>query len=238
MPDRTIVMFTDNSLNGQIASKCRELLLEVAGDIPVICVSQKPLDFGRNICVGDIGRSHLSLFKQLAIGIEAAQTPIVIMAEHDCLYTNEHFNWCPPQLDVFYYNVNVWYLQYGGRHNGLFSYHKRRALSQLIVGRDIALEAAQERVELLENGYTLVKGAAGACEPGCLDDKAFIKPELNPIYKDLGKDPTKWKAERFSTQLSNLDIRHGDNFSGGRRGTNRCYTLPYWGTLKDIMGGK
>jgi hypothetical protein len=232
---RTIVYFTDNCLTEPLASKCREILLRSAWGIPIISVSQQPIDVGRNICVGDIGRSHLSLFKQLALGIEAAATPVVVIAEHDCLYTPEHLNWEPPQLDVFYYNNNQWFAQWGGPHHGSYTHLRRRVLSQLIVGRDTALRAIRERVELLEAGYTLVKGAAGACEPGCMDGEAFVR---DPMNKDLGKDPTRWKAERFSTHWPNLDIRHGQNFSGRRHGKEECYTLPYWGRLTDALGGE
>jgi hypothetical protein len=229
--DRTIIYFTDNSLDEKLAEVCRKQLLKSADGIPIISVSQKPLDFGKNICVGDIGRSHLSLFKQLTTGIMYATTPVVVIAEHDCLYTPEHIKWGLPALDVFYYNNNQWFAQYGGDRNGLYTHMRRRVLSQLLVGRDIARRALMERIELLEAGYTLIKGAAGACEPGCLDDQAF----LAPANKDLGKDIMKWKAERFSTKLPNLDIRHGKNFSGGRKGKDGCYTLPYWGEFKQIM---
>lgn len=59
---------------------------------PIIAVSQKPQDFGDvRLCIGEIGRSWLSLFKQQDIGIAAATTPIVAFAEHDVLYSAEHF---------------------------------------------------------------------------------------------------------------------------------------------------
>jgi len=231
---RTIVHITDNSLDPVLAGKCQTLLVKAAGETPIISVSQKPISLGKNICVGEIGRSHLSLFKQLSIGVMLATTPIVVIAEHDCLYTSEHINWEPPTLDTFYYNNNQWFAQYGGRHKNLYTHMRRRVLSQLIVGRNIALDALWERVNLLEHGYHLIKGAAGACEPGCLDAEAFVK---DPNNKDLGKDPTKWKAKRFSTQLPNLDIRHDQNFSGGRLGKDGTYSLPYWGTFAEVMNG-
>ena len=41
---------------------------ESAGDTPIISVSQKPMDLGNNICVGDVERSSQNGYMQLLIG--------------------------------------------------------------------------------------------------------------------------------------------------------------------------
>lgn len=228
--DRTIIYYTDNSLDQEVYELCKKQLLKAANGTPIISVSQKPIDLGKNICIGEIGRSHLSLFKQLTTGIMYATTKNIVIAEHDCMYTPDYVDWDPPQEDVFYYNNNQFFVEYGGKDHGLYSHIARRVLSQLICNRDLARKALMERIEILELGYAMLKGAAGACEPGILDDRAFVKQR-----KDLGKDPTKWKAEKFNSAMPNLDLRHGKNFSGNRTSKNQAWDIPYWGKFDEYI---
>ena len=44
--------------------------------------------------------------------------------------------------------------------------------------------------------------------------------------------------QTFRTENPNIDIRHGGNFTGPRRGRKRRYELPYWGKLEDHINGK
>jgi hypothetical protein len=226
----------------------QDKLVIAAEGKPIISVSQKPIEFGLNICVGDIGRSHLSMYKQMWAGGKEASTEFISLAEHDCLYTPEHFNWIPPEPDVFYYNVNHWFVQANGSRTGEYSYMRRRVLSMLICGRDIFLKAVSEKVWMLEHGWMIKKGVAGACEPGVLPSEESMVPILQAEFgikensldyqstlaqfKDLGKELGRWKAEAFRTTLPNLDIRHGGNFSGGRRARENRYDLPYWGRFE------
>jgi hypothetical protein len=73
---KTLIYLTDNSLAEPIASKCRELLVREAKDIPIVSVSQEPIELGLNVCVGKIGRSWLSLYKQMMAGLEAVKTSV------------------------------------------------------------------------------------------------------------------------------------------------------------------
>ncbi len=104
---------------------------------------------------------------------------------------------------------------------------------------------------MLETGFEIRKGQAGACEPGVCDDReAFVRAKSDWIekkylelcekdvrYKDIGKEK-KYKAEAFRTKLPNLDVRHGGNFSGMRFGKNKTYILPYWGKFSLLMEAK
>ena len=112
------------------------------------------------------------MYSQILRGVEEAKTKYVSLAEHDVLYTPEHFDWQPPEEDVFYYNLNVWFVNLKGE----YFYQRRRVLSQLICGRDVCLKAIQDKVWLLKHGYMIRKGMTGACEPGCRSDKeAFVE---------------------------------------------------------------
>jgi hypothetical protein len=238
--DTTIVYYTDNSLDEGFMIWVQFELIKAAQGKPIISVSQQPLEFGKNICVGDIGRSHHSLFTQALIGAKAATTKYIALAEHDCLYTPEHFNWIPLDDEHFFYNINQWYVQY---KTGEYSHQRRKCMSGLICNRELFIRAVEEKIRMLETGFEIRKGQPGACEPGVCDDRtAFVEArerwyldqcDKEPSYKDVGKE--QFKAVAFSTHYPNLDIRHNGNFSGGRRGKEKTMELPYWGNFLEYM---
>jgi hypothetical protein len=192
-------MYTDNSLDENIANFCRDHLIVASECKPIISVSQKPIELGMNICVGETGRSHLSMYSQIFAGVEAAKTRYIALVEHDCLYTPEHFDWIPPRDDVFYYNLNVWFVRWP---TGEYHYQRRRVLSQLICGRDMCIKAIKDKIWLLKHGYMIRKGMTGACEPGCRSDKeafeqaAFCEADWLRTHdvKDIKTEPIQLQA--------------------------------------------
>lgn len=242
----TIIHITDNSLTEEIAALCQRVLVREAREIPIISVSQKPMDFGRNICLGEIGRNWISLYKQLLAGADAAETDWIVVCEHDCLYTYEHLSYQPDDESVFWYNYNCWLVQWGGNHpelNGMYSYWPRRlALSQLICHKDLLRRSVTERLEILEHGGKMDKQFLGCGEPGVVSERALQKAkkaaesgkpiQLQRYLKDYLQ---KYEHRTFGTVKPNLDIRHGSNFTGPKRGKKRTFTLPYWGEFKEVM---
>lgn len=183
----TIIYYTDNTLEPSFEKRIQDELVKAAEGKRIISVSQKPIDFGDNICVGDIGRSHHSLFYQTLVGAKACNTKYMALAEHDCMYTAEHFNWIPLTDDVFYYNINHWLVQWDNKLAGQYSYFRRKAMSQLICNVNLYIEAVKEKLKMLEAGYDIRKGQPGACEPGVCDNrKAFMAAKAK--LKDIGKD--------------------------------------------------
>ena len=239
---RTILYLTDNTLDRKISAKCKKNLLKQAGDIPIVSVSQTPIKFGKNICVGKIGRSWLSLYKQLYAGLKEVKTKYVVICEHDCLYEKEHLNFIPPKDDVFYYNRNEWLLQWGGNHpelNGMYSYWANRyCLSQLVCSRDLFLNWVENILLILgENFNKQLMHAEPAISSErelnivrrrARDGKASY---LHTYLKDFLE---KYKKETFKTKVPIIDIRHSSNFTGPRRGGKRRYELDYWGNGKEI----
>jgi hypothetical protein len=107
MSDLTIIYPTANILPDKTTNKFRkELLSVVKGKYPIISVSFKPIDFGLNICVGNIGRSNYNYFKQLLIATKHIKTEYFAVCDDDTLYNEEHFSQRPK---VFAYNTNVWF---------------------------------------------------------------------------------------------------------------------------------
>jgi hypothetical protein len=225
-----IIYYTDNSLSEPLASFCREKLIEAAEGKRIISVSQKPLDFGDNFCIGEIGRSHLSIFRQVLMGLEQVKTKYVALAEHDCLYVPEHFNFIPPSDTKFYYNINCWFLR---PKDGLYSYFRHKVLSMMIANTELTLKACREKVDMLKEGKIIRRGVAGACEFGVCENRVAYVNYVASL-KDFGKDVNLYRAAAFGTKLPCLDIRHGTNFTGNRKTDNRTYELPYWGKWEDV----
>jgi hypothetical protein len=235
MAETSIIYYTDNCLEPFLTEKCQAYLVKAANGKRIISVSQKPIEFGDNLCVGDIGRSHHSLFYQTLMGAQEAKTRYIALAEHDCLYTTEHFDWVPPDDAYFWYNVNHWLADWNSDTAGMYSYYRRKVMSQLICERNIYIRAIEEKLKMLDAGATIRKGQPGACEPGVCDNRIAFLAELAKL-KDVGKET--FQAKSFATMRPNIDIRHGGNFSGGRRAQKRRYWIDPWGSLHSILGVK
>src|SRR3989338_4917546 len=147
MIDLTIIYYTSNYLddhNPYFLANTKKQLLEAVGNLPVISVSQKPIDLGTNICLGDIGRSHLNIFRQILVGAKAAKTKYVAMAEDDILYSCDHFHTYLPEKDKFAYNMSKWSI-YTWTKPPTFSFKARLVVNSLIAKRDMLVEAMEER---------------------------------------------------------------------------------------------
>jgi hypothetical protein len=93
------------------AEKIRNNLLKITNnEYPIISVTQKPINFGRNMCVGEIGKSKYNEYKQILIGALEAKTKYIACVEDDVLYSPDHFEYRPP-ADIFAYDNNYWFAQ-------------------------------------------------------------------------------------------------------------------------------
>ena len=251
MSDRTILYLTDNrSMEKELLVKFQRLIQRAAGDIPIISVSQEPIDFGRNICVGDIGSSGSSMEFQVITGMREVKTEWVAVAEHDCIYSSEHFNWTPPDKEYFWYNDNVWLCQLrhddaekSAAYNGMFSLIRhRRVQSQLIAGAKLFLEATEKRYGIEVDPAWLKKHPGGRLgEPGSANAKHTMRmvqdKSLRHLRKELKEYLVGYGGREFKTKIPNIDVRHGGNYTGHRRGKKRRFELEPWGRLDEILSG-
>ena len=90
MSETTVVYYTHNQEIPSFEKRIQASILEHKGDLPIISVSQKPIDFGENICVGEQGVNSLNTWRQVLIGCQAAKTRFI------CLTVN--INHCCPRL--------------------------------------------------------------------------------------------------------------------------------------------
>lgn len=245
--DTTIIYFTENRLAEPLFTACQKLLIKAANGRQIISVSHKPMELGKNICIGNQKPSWLTLYKQVLIGAKVATTKYVAMAEHDCIYTDEHYSFMPPLDDTFYYNEHHYLVQYAEKSHpelkGMYSkYWKQRlALSQMICNRELLVETLNERLALLDRDRKLVRQIVFAGEPGLSKlriEKARRWAESGrPVYlkQYLQDQLDKEKYGTFKTEVPNLDIRHDGNFTGPKRGKKRTYDVHPWGRFEDLI---
>ncbi len=175
MSDTTIIYYTSNQISEFFANNVRKNIKEVAGDMPIISVSQKPLDFGHNICIGDIGCSIYNVYKQILIGAKEAKTKYVACCEDDSLYTKEHLSLIPEE-DAFYYNYNRWFIE----AYGMFRYRNRSGMLTCIVKTDLMIKSLEIRFAKYPTPLTRAQ-SKGWGEPGRYEGN--LKLEQIPMVK-------------------------------------------------------
>jgi hypothetical protein len=227
--DLTVVYYTSNYLdthNPYFLENTKKQLLLAIGDLPLITVSQKPIAFGQNICIGDVGRSHLNLYRQILEGARAAKTKYVAMAEDDVLYSFDHFHYYLPDKDVFAYDMAKWSI-FTWTRPPLFSFrNNRKVVNSLIAPRDMLVAALKER-------FNKFKGMPDEAIPiHFWGDPGRYEEKLGVTVR-----PTK----EFYTQVPNIVFSHPEAFGYLTRGERkrlgdiRAYEIPYWGSARDIL---
>jgi hypothetical protein len=217
-PNTTIIYYTSNHEDPKFEAKIQANIIKQKGDLPIISVSQKPIDFGNNICVGDVGLSYLNEFRQILIAAKAAETPYLVIAESDFLYPECYFTFEPKGANVYRYN-NVWIVF----SKKLFSY-RRKIYSEgaQICQRSYLIDLLEQSLKgrpMWYNGATPVK-------PGEGNPRNNI---FNIPFEFFGDSPP---CISFKTGNG---LRGQTNTMHGR--VNIRMKLPYWGYISDIRKG-
>ena len=206
--DTTIIYYTSNKETPEFEQRIIDSLLKVSGDLPIISVSHKPMDLGKNICVGDVGASGFNMFRQILIGCKEAKTKFIITAEADCLYPPDYFKFVPERDDICYRNSNTYLL--GLRRDYFYKKLEGGTWSQ-VIGRDFYIR----RLEYLFEG----------APEWSVDEKNF------PKERKKGEDIfTADQIKRFETKYPCISIKSGKgmrHYSHSERVP--IYDLPYWG---------
>lgn len=207
----TIIYCSSNKEKPQFEARIIENLLKVS-DLPIISVTQKPMNLGTNICVGDdIGVSGFNFFRQTLIACEAAETQFVISAEADCLYGPDYFKFIPERDDICYRNSNLYVM--GNKRDYFFKKNEGATHAQ-VVGREFYIKTLQK----------LFEGA----------------PQWSATEKNFPKE--RWKKEDifdrieyWETENPVVQIKTGDSM---RHYTHSDRTpiqdIKYWGNGKDF----
>ena len=223
MNDLTIIYPTANTIPDIVAENIRQHLLEVAGDIPIISVSQKPIDFGTNICVGEVGQSYYNMHKQHLLGAMAAKTKYIAICDDDTLYNKEYFIYRPSADDTFAYNLNWWYaVEPYFWHKGARS--KDTGMCQCICSTRELIENYQKRFDAfppLDQDQSKIAQRRWM-EPG-RDDEYFGMPNA--------------KFEYFRSEKPTIVFSYRYSLGGRRKmwhGGTSIDPLPDWGKAKDL----
>lgn len=217
--DLSVIFYTCNRIAPQFADAARaELVKTINWRFPIVSVTHKPIDFGRNICVGEIGASSYNCYQQILTGAKAATTHYCACAEDDCLYTPSHFAMRPPDQETFLYNLNRWWVE-----PTTFRYRKRTGMHTCIVHRELLIETLEARFAHCPRPPDEPTARRwGWGEPGRYEKNLGL-PRVKMVYAE--------SAEPV------LTFNHRDSL-GGRRKWNDTdelrETLPPWGRASDL----
>ena len=220
-PDLTILFLTANEVPLKWAEYQKAKLLEVVGNVPVITISRKPMDWGINL-LDEEPKTISNIYRQMLRGAKVATTEYVAVVEDDTLYPSEHFTLFRPPLDTFAYNKNRIGIFTWGKPT--YFYKDRNSNSTLLAPRQLLIDALEERYAKWPNGTP---------------DKITGELGRKNIAEKLGV--THHKCVEYATEVSVLRIDHDfgiDTLSRSHRkglGLARSYDVPHWGRAEDII---
>jgi len=208
----TIIYYSSNKENWTFEKRIIKTLLRNCGDLPIVSVTQKPINLGKNICIGNIGASGFNMFRQVQIACRETKTRFVISAEADCLYPPDYFQFIPQKENIFYRNTNCYLI--GNKRDYYWKKSHGSTWGQ-IVGRRHYLKILGKlfRDASLWN----------------IEEKNFPKERWK--ISDIVD-----KVEFFQTENSCISFKTGRgmrHFATTKERTN-IYDLPYWGNSKKL----
>jgi hypothetical protein len=197
-PTKGVIYYTHNVGDENILNACRKQLLKGIKSKHIISGSNIPIDFGKqNIVVDDYpDQPYLNMFEKILALLKDQTADVIFFAEHDVLYHPKHFDFIPPEKDKYYYNVNVWKVR--AEDGFALKVDDCKQLSGLVAYRDILIKHFEKRLEMFRQGVGV---RAMGFEPG-----THNRPERVDDYK----------AESYSAEFPNIDIRHGTNATSNR----------------------
>jgi len=203
-----VIYYTDNKLDEKIAKPCRENIQKITDKKKIGLVSStlKKMDLGyKNVRFPTLKRGYATMFKQILGALENSKDDIIFFCEHDVMYHPSHFDFKPPEKDVFYYNQNVWLLRMPDGHALHYDVNQ---LSGLCVYREAAIVHFRERFGMAEKARKE------------MDDREF-----NRYIRHMGFEPfthgrvpwkNQFKHDTWMSKQPNVDIKHGANATGQR----------------------
>jgi hypothetical protein len=210
--DLTVIYYSSNREDPLFEREISSMVRHSAVPFPIIAVTQKPMDLGgKNICVGDVGISDENVYRQILLGCMAANTPYVAMAESDCLYPLQFWQFYrPPNLHTCC-RAGVWLLYLGDDK----FYWKESSLCTQIVGREYLIDVITKRLD---------------GRPEWNPDPSY--KNYKPKYKDI-LPPKSWII--YNTPIPCVNIKTGNGMRK-RAATSKITTrnIPYWGTTMEV----
>jgi hypothetical protein len=215
MNDLTILYYTANKIPEYFMRNVQnDLVWTIQGEIPIISISQKPISFGSNICVGEIGASAYNVYVQILAGAYLVKTKYVACCEDDTLYSFEHF-WSRPPDGVFYYNINRWILE----RYGMYRYRNRTTMCACIAPTELLIDTLEERFKKYPEDP---KTGLPFGEPGRVEDRLRLSYRVRHYFR---------------TDTPILTFNHGHGLSRPRKASELDTQQPElhpWGDAKAL----
>jgi hypothetical protein len=217
--DLTLLYYTANRSDEGFCERVRHHLQFLAAPgVPIISISHKPLAFGQNICVGDIGVSAYNIYEQILIGARAARTPWVACVEDDPAYDPSHFALRPPR-DMFGYDYSRWMLD----EDGTYWWRTRTTMGMCIAARALMIETLEERFAKFPTRILDRQKLKGWGEPGRYEGNLGLRDRPMLI---------------FGAQGPSVIFNHRPSLGGKRRrnaGDLVTHDLAPWGDGKALV---
>jgi hypothetical protein len=207
----TIIYYSGNRENQEFEQKIIDNLKEQAGDIPIISVSQKPMNLGKNICVGDVGFSYLNEWRQILIGAKEAKTPYIIFAESDFIYSKDYFRFIPnTDMDMYIYD-NIWIVM--DKKFGDYFWNKKSSEGAQICKRKLLIEKYEKHLE---------------------GQPEWWNGEI--VIGKRGDSPLRYVPFEYFSGSPCISFKTGDGLRAITNVNNKKITreLPYFGNIKKI----
>lgn len=189
-----------------------------------MAVSLKAIDFGHRNIVLPLERGHLTMFRQILAGLEALDTDIAFLCEHDVVYAApEHFDFVPPRQDTFYYNQHRWQVS---ARDGKAVHYRASQTSGCCAYRGLLVAHYRKRVAYVEQhgwdrnlGYEPgTNGRSREFDPHGADVWMTAQPNID--VRDIGNlSKSKWSIADFRNKANAIDWTEGDG-------------VPGWGTTR------
>jgi hypothetical protein len=234
-----LIYYTDNLCNPRIRDLVCKNLKVVANGFEITSASLSPIEFGKNVVL-PLKRGHLTMFKQILAGLEASTADIAFLIEHDVLYHPSHFDFIPPQKDVYYYNEHTYKVDYA---TGQAVFYYTKQTSGLCAYRELLVEHYRKRVAKVEQNARDIAAQGLPVKNDGFSRHMGFEPGCHSIPRGVDN----YRAERWMSPYPNIDIRHDKNFTLSRwsqdlfRDKNACQgwklvdEVPGWGVTKGRM---
>jgi hypothetical protein len=207
----TIIYYSSNREKEDFERRVRDNILKNSGGLPIISVTHKPIDFGKNICVRNVGVSGFNMFRQVQIALQEVKTEFAISAEADCLYPPDYFTFIPERNDVCYRNKNLYVLRF--RYD-CFGKKEAGATHAQIVGTQYYLNRLNELF---------------------LDAPQWSPEEKNFPKERRGKEDIFDEITYYETENPVVQIKTDRSMRWHTAcDRTRVYEIPYWGTVKQL----
>lgn len=214
-----IVFYTDGRAPGEVLRASLGQISRAAEGLTIVRVGLAREPESRHwadIMVEGIDRGPEAMFAQILAGLEALDTDVAFLCEHDVLYHESHF-WLRPPTDAAYcYDTNWWKVDL---KTGKAVTYRAKQVSGLFADRQLLIKHYRRRLELVRrDGFTRRMGF----EPG--SHRRAERVDDVPSLEMRAEGPS-------------LDIRHSSNFTETRWSQDKFRTRPQGWTEAPIAPG-